>query len=81
MVDIAIDSHLKAACKRLEDSFYLMVLIVALRLDVEIDASTVAERLEEMQEHLGRHVSYPFAVELRIPHKPRSSTEIECYLT
>ena len=80
-MDIAIDSHLKASCERLEDSFDLMVLVVTFGLDIEIDAGTVAERLEEMQKHLGWHISYSFAMKLGIPHEPWPSAKVESHLT
>ena len=80
VMDVATDSHLEGAGESLEDAFDLVMLVVAFCLDVEIDARTVAERLEEVEEHLGWHIAYTFAMELSIPHQPRTATEVEGHL-
>ena len=54
-----------------------MVLVGSHRLDVEIHAGRIAERLEEMEEHLGGHVAYLLATESGFPHQPRTSPEVE----
>ena len=77
MMDIAIDSHLETTGKSLEDTLNLMMLIVALSLDVEVDLGTIAERLEKVEEHLGRHITYIFAFELCIPYKPWTTAKVE----
>ena len=81
MVDVAPDGHLKGTCESFEDTFDLMVLILTLGLDVEVDAGGIGERLEEVKEHLGGNIANLFAMELGIPHEPRTSTEVESDLT
>lgn len=81
VVYIATDGHLQRAGKSLEDALDLVVLIVAFGLDIKIDAGTVAERLEEVQEHLGRHIADTLAMEFGIPYKPWTSAEVESDLT
>ena len=80
MVNVATNGHLKSACKRLEDAFDLVVLVLTLGLDVEVDAGGIGKRLEEVMEHLGGHVANTFAMELGIPHEPGTATEVECHL-
>ncbi len=77
MMYIAIDSHLETTGKSLENTLYLMMLIVALCLDVQIDLGTIAERLKEVEEHLSRHVAYIFAFELCIPYEPWTAAKVE----
>ena len=36
--------------------------------------------LEEMKEHLGGHLANLLAMELGIPYKPGTTTEVECHL-
>lgn len=81
MFDIALHSHLESTRKRLEDTFYLVVFVSALSFYIEIHASGIGETLEEMQEHLRRHLSHLFSFEFGIPHKPRSATEVQRHLT
>ena len=56
-----------------------MVLVVAMSLDVEVHLRSIAEALEEMQEHLGGHIPYPLAMELGMPLQPGASAEVECH--
>lgn len=79
MVDITMDSHTDGAGEGLEDAFDFVVLILSFSLDIEIHASCVAETLEEVEEHLGGHLPYPFAMKLSIPHEPGATTEVESY--
>ena len=57
-----------------------MVFVVALSFNVEIHPCRIAEALEEMEEHLCRHISDFFPFKFSIPDKPRPSSEIECHL-
>ena len=57
-----------------------MVLIFTLSLDVEVHMGRVAETLEEMKEHLGGHRANLLAMELGIPYKPGTPTEVERHL-
>ena len=77
MVDVATDSHADGTSERFEDAFNLVVFVLSFGLDVQVHASCVREALEEMQEHLGRHLSYPLTMELGIPDEPRATTEVE----
>ena len=77
MVDVAPDGHLEGTCESLEDAFDLVVLILALGLDVEVDASGIGERLEEVMEHLSGDIAYLFAMELGIPNEPGTAAEVE----
>src|SRR5574344_771191 len=55
------------------------MLVGAFGFDVQIHVSGIAQALEEMEEHLGRHIAHLFALEFRIPDEPRTSTEIKSY--
>ena len=81
MVDVTADGHLQGAGQSFEDALNLMVLIGAFGLDVQVHAGGIAQTLEEVQEHLGGHLSDLLAVELRVPDEPRTATEVEGYLT
>ena len=81
MVDVASYSHVQSACKGLEYSFYLMMLVCTACLNVKIHVCSVAQTLEEVKEHFGRHVTYVLALKFGIPVEPWTSAEIECYLT
>ena len=81
MVDVAPDGHLQTAGKGLEDTLNLMMLVSALGLNVEIHLSRIAETLEEMEEHLSRHLTDFLAVECGIPHQPGPAAEVERHLT
>ena len=48
MIDITADSHLQRTGQCLEDSFYLMVLVLPLGLNVQIHLRGIAEALEEV---------------------------------
>ena len=50
--------HFYRAGKGLEDTFYLMMLVRTLGTDIQIHAGSVAQALEEMEEHLRRHIPY-----------------------
>lgn len=58
-----------------------MMLILALGMDVQIHAGGITQTLEEVEKHLCRHLAHLLTVELGIPYQPRTSTEIEGYLT
>lgn len=77
MMNVTAYGHLDAACEGLEDTFYLVVFIGSLGLDMEVHTGRIAQRLEEMEEHLGRHVANLFAGESGIPYQPGPSAEIE----
>ena len=81
MIDVASDGHLQRSSQCLEYSFNLMVLVLSLSTNVQVHACGIAERLEEVQEHLGGNIAHTFAVELRIPYKPGPATEVEGYRT
>ena len=81
MVDISSDSHLQCPCEGFEDTFYLVVLVLSFCLDIQIDTGSIRERLEEMQEHLGRHLSHPLMMELGIPYQPWAPSEVKGHLT
>src|SRR5690554_765532 len=70
------DSHLNSSCKGFKYSFYFMVLIYALRLDVKIAFSIVAERFKKVHEHFSRHVTNIFSLEINFPHQPGSASKI-----
>ena len=77
MMNVTAYGHLDAAGESLEDTFYFVVLIGSLGFDMEVHTGRITQRLEEMEEHLGRLVANFFAGEGGIPHQPGSSSEIE----
>ena len=54
MMNVTAYGHLDAAGEGLEDTFYLVVLIGSLGLDMEVHTGRITQRLEEMEEHLSR---------------------------
>ena len=68
MVDIPSGSHPDASGQSLEDAFNLVVFVGAARLDIQVHGCGVAERLEEMKEHLCRHFAYLLTFEFCIPY-------------
>ena len=58
-----------------------MMLVRTLGTDIQIHASSVAQALEEMEEHLRRHIPYFLTVELSVPNQPRTATEIQRHAT
>ena len=74
---VAADGGADGACQSFEDALNLVVLVGALGLDVEVHAGGIAQRLEEVEKHLGRHITYLLAVERGIPHKPGTAPEVE----
>ena len=58
-----------------------MMLILAFRLDIEIDGCAVGEAFEEMEEHLGRHLTHLLTMEFRIPYEPRTASKVKSNLT
>lgn len=53
------------------------MFVFAFCLDVEVHASCVAEALEEVEEHFGRHVANLLACEFGVVDEPWSSAEVE----
>ena len=81
MVDVSLYRHFQRTGKCLEDAFYLVMLIFAFSLDIEVHLCCITQTLEEMLEHLGWHFAHLLSVELGIPNQPWTATEIQCYLT
>ena len=79
MVDVATDCHLERACQGLEDTFYLVVFVLPLRLDVQVHLGSIAQTLEEVEEHFRRHLANALTEERGIPYKPGTATEVESY--
>ena len=81
MVYVPFDSHFQRTCQSLEDSLYLVVLILSLSLNVEVHLRSIAKTLEEVKEHLCWHLSNFLSMEAGIPYQPWASAKVECYLT
>ena len=54
-----------------------MVVVLAARLDMEVAAHRHAQRLEEVAEHLGRHVAHILARKGHVPNEVGPPAEIE----
>ena len=80
MIDVATDCHFQRTGKGLEDALYLVVLVLPFGTDVEVHAGGVAQALEEVEKHLGRHFTDLLALELSIPHQPGTAAEVEGHL-
>ena len=65
MCNVSADCHSQASCKSFEDAFYLVVLILAFCLDIQIHSCAVGQTLEEVQEHFRRHLADFLATELK----------------
>ena len=76
-MDVAAEGHAQAARKSLEDALNLVVLVLPVGSDVEVDACSIGEALEEMEEHLGGHVADVFAAELCLPLEPGTAAEVK----
>ena len=81
MFYVSLYGHLHSSGKGFEDTLYLVMLVSALGLDVEVHTSAVRQALEEMQEHFGWHLANFLSLELCIPYEPGATAEIETYLT
>lgn len=57
MMNVAPYGHLNAAGEGFKDTFYLVVLVSSFGFDMEVHTGRIAQRFEEMEEHLGRHVA------------------------
>lgn len=79
-MDIAPDGHAQTAGESLEDSLYLVMLILSLSLDIEVDLGRIAQTLEEVEEHLRGEVADFLSLELSIPDEPRTSAEVKGHL-
>jgi hypothetical protein len=77
---VTLDRHLYGTCKCLEDTFYLVMLVLAFCLDIEIHSGTIGKTLEEVKEHLRGHLAYLLTGELSIPYQPWAASEIKAYL-
>ena len=51
MLYVTLDRHLYGTCKCLEDTFYLVMLVLAFCLDIEIHSGTIGKTLEETVLH------------------------------
>ena len=80
MVDVSFYRHLDALGESLENALNLMVLVCSRRLDGEVHLRRVAKTLEEVHEHLRRHVTYALASKLRVPLQPCASAKVESHL-
>ena len=81
MINVTLDRHLDGTGQCLEDSFYLVMFVLTFGLDIEVHLGGITQRLEEMKEHFRRHLSYLFTLELGIPYQPRTTSEVQGYLT
>ena len=81
MMDIPSYCHFDTSCQGLEDTFYEMMLVFSPGLRIAVHHRCIAQTLEEVLEHLGGHIAYTFAMELHVPHEPRTSPEVESHLT
>jgi len=77
MEDVATDCHLECAGQSLEDTFNLVMLVLPFGLDVEIHLGSIAEALEEVQEHLRRHLANLLTLEIGLPHQPGAPAKVE----
>ena len=50
VINIPLHRHLYSAGQRFENAFYLMVLVLAFRFDIQIHLGGIAQGFEEMQE-------------------------------
>ena len=80
MGDVTSDRHLQTAGQSLEDTFYLVVLVLPLGFDVQVHLRGIAEALEEMEEHLRGHLANLLPFELRIPDEPWTSAKVKRHL-
>ena len=77
MEDVTTDSHLQRTCQCFEDTFNLVVFVLSFSMNVEVHACSIAERFEEMQEHLGGNVADALTLEVSIPYEPGAATKVE----
>ena len=79
MMNVTAYGHLDAAGEGLEDTFYFVVFIGSLGFDMEVHTGRITQRLEEMEEHLGRHVAQSFSRVKVVSHtsqaRPPKSSE------
>ena len=80
VINIPLHRHLQRTCQRLEDALYLMMFVLSFGFYIKIHPGSIAQGLEEMQEHFRRHISYLLALELGIPYQSRASAKVEAHL-
>ena len=68
MIDISAHSHLQCSGQGFEYPLDFVMFVLSLCLDIEVHPRTVTETLEEMQEHLCRHIPHLLSLEGGIPH-------------
>ena len=81
MEHIAANGGTNGTGKSLEDAFNLVMLVGALRTDVQIHRRRIAQALEEVHEHLGGQVAHFLAPEIGLPRQPAAPAEIDGYRT
>ena len=62
VINIPLHRHLQRTCQRLEDALYLMMFVLSFGFYIKIHPGSIAQGLEEMQEHFRRHISYLLAI-------------------
>ncbi len=77
MINVASHSHFQCSCQGFEYAFDLVMLVLSFGLDVQVHLRCVAQTLEEVQEHFGRHFADFFAMEFGIPNQPGATAEIQ----
>lgn len=79
-IRIAAQSYSNGFGKSLENRFYFVVLILAIGLNIQIAARSIAEGFEEMREHFRRHLPNLFPLEICLPNQPRPAPKINRHL-
>ena len=81
VADVTAHCLFEGAGKGLEDGFYLVVLVVALGLNVQVHCCGVTQGLEEVQEHLGGHLANLFTLEFSVLDQPAAASKVQYYLS
>ena len=77
MIDITADGHFQGTCEGFENALNFVMLVLAFSTNVEIHLGSITETLEEMEKHLGRHLTNALTMELGIPDEPGTTAEVE----
>src|SRR5688500_3796554 len=67
----------QCACHGLEAGLDLVVVVVAIHLEVQVEARAFAQRTEEMRHQFGRHVADALALEAAVEPETGPSREIQ----
>ena len=81
MFNVTTHSHTQTTGQGLKNALYLVMLVLAFSLYVEVHTRCIRQAFEEVEEHLGGHIANALSLEFDIPYEPGTSTQVDGDLT